>query len=121
MPRARKRPLPKQDSRLGSALSEQLDHEHRQKKASAAPFDGDGQYLTDVSMPATTTTTIVHKLGRVPRGWLICAVYSATTAGGGNIIEEVDTGVDSKTKRTAESIQLHNVSITPVWIDIWIY
>lgn len=121
MARPRRQPLPKQGDRLSEALSEGLTHQHRRARAQAPPFDGDGVYKTDVLMLKTTTTTITHGLGRVPRGWLICAMYSTGTTLAPRIIEEVDTEVDSKTKRNDTTIQLHNVSVQDAWIDIWIY
>lgn len=67
--------LPKMTSTETRALGDAAASRQRQD-TQAAPFDGDGRYITAVSAPGSGTVAVSHNLGRAVRGWIVTRIQA---------------------------------------------
>ena len=75
-------------------------------------LDGEGRYIRDVTIAATTTRTLSHGLGRRPRGYQVMHLRAGS---GAQVIRLPDGEVDDTT------IDLRNDSAGEVTFDVWVY
>lgn len=64
--------------------------------------------MIDVTIAATSSERLTHKLGRTPQGWIKCGV-----TGGPDSIYETD--------RNARTITLQNDEVVDITIKVWVF
>lgn len=103
--------LPHQPDRRVEQLAER--ERERDRRTLPPHLDGDGQLLSDVELPATTTVSLAHRLGRMPRGYQVLHVRGSAA---------VET-IRRSTADTwsAQQIKLRNDGSAAVTVDLWVY
>jgi hypothetical protein len=77
------------------------------RRLEAIPFL-DGIWIQDISLPAVSSTVVNHKLGRIPRGWIMTRVQ-----GGARIPTE--------TARDSTTITIYNAASFAMTVDFWFF
>lgn len=102
--------IPWQRSRLAESLRTQQANIRREFKK-YAPFDGDGQLISDVSIAASSSKEVIHNLKRKVRGWILISYRCDGIADG--MVREVTS--------SNSVLELQNDATSDVIFDLWVF